>query len=84
MYHDKKNSQLKKFLPLYSVLLIYSEVKTSQILHGGATPTAPSKNWIKSTYSFDQKHISYVTVWEEIISAIALSYPRLGLGLGLR
>ena len=83
MWHYKKNSQLKKFLPLYTVLLIYSEAKASQILHGGAAPAAPSKNWIKSIYSFDQKNISYVTVWEEIFGAIALSYP-LGLGLGLR
>ena len=46
MWHDKKNSQLKNFLLLYTVLLIYSKVKASQILHGGTTPVAPSKNWI--------------------------------------
>ena len=48
MWHDKKNSQLKNFLPLYSVLLIYSKVKASQILHGGTTPVAPSKNRIEA------------------------------------
>ena len=48
MWHDKKNSQLKNFLPLYTVLLIYSKVKASQILHGETTPFAPSKNWIKA------------------------------------
>ena len=48
MWHDKKNSQLKNFLPLYSVLLIYSKVKASQILHGGTTPVAPSKNQIEA------------------------------------
>ena len=47
VWHDKKNTQLK-FLPLYSVLLIYSKVKASQILHGGTTPVVPSKNWIKA------------------------------------
>ena len=39
---------MKNFLPLYSVLLIYSNVKASQILHGGTTPVAPSKNRIKA------------------------------------
>ena len=29
LWHDMKNSQLKKFLPLYTVLLIYSKVKVS-------------------------------------------------------
>ena len=58
MWHDKKNSQLKNFLPFYTVLLIYSKVKASQILHGGTTPVAPSKNWIKAIYSSDQKNIS--------------------------
>ena len=58
MLHDKKNSQLKNFLPLYTVLLSYSKVKASQILHGGTTPVAPSKNWIKAIYSSDQKNIS--------------------------
>ena len=48
MWHDKKNTQLNFFLPFYSVLLIYSKVKASQILHGGTTPVAPSKNWIKA------------------------------------
>ena len=48
MCHDKKNSQLKNFLPLYSVLLIYSKFKASQILHGGTTPVAPSKNRIEA------------------------------------
>ena len=48
MWHDKKNTQLKYFLPLYSVLLIYSKVKASQILHGGTTPVAPSKNRIEA------------------------------------
>ena len=47
-WNDKKNTQLKTFLPLYSVLLIYSKVKASQTLHGGTTPVAPSKNWIKA------------------------------------
>ena len=47
-WHDKKNSRLKNFLPLYSVLLIYSKVKASQILHGGTTPVATSKNRIKA------------------------------------
>ena len=57
MWQDK-NSQLKNFLPLYTVLLIYNKVKASQILYGGATPVAPRKNWIKATYSSDQKNIS--------------------------
>ena len=35
-------------MPFSSVLLIYSKVKASQILHGGTTPVAPSKNWIKA------------------------------------
>ena len=48
MWHDKKNTQLKNFLPLYTVLLIYSKGKASQILHGETTPVAPSKNWIKA------------------------------------
>ena len=48
--NDKKNTQLKNFLPLYSVLLIYSKVKASQIIHGGTTPFAPSKNWIKAIF----------------------------------
>ena len=48
MCHDKKNSQLKNFLPVYSVLLIYSKFKASQILHGGTTPVAPSKNRIEA------------------------------------
>ena len=48
MWHDKKNTQSKNFLPLYTVLLIYSKVKASQILHGETTPFAPSKNWIKA------------------------------------
>ena len=48
MWHDKKNTQLKKFLSFYSVLLIYSKVKASQILHGGTTPVAPNKKWIKA------------------------------------
>ena len=47
MWHDKKNTQLKNFLPLYSVLLIYSKVKASQILHGGTTLVSPSKNCLK-------------------------------------
>ena len=38
---------MKNFLPLYSVLLIYSNVKASQMLHGGTTPVAPSKNRIE-------------------------------------
>ena len=59
MWHDKKNLQLKSFLPLYTVLLNYSKVKASQILHGGTPPFAPSKNWIKTIYSPDQKNISY-------------------------
>ena len=48
MWHDKKNTQLKNILPLYAVLLIYSKVKASQILHDETTPVAPSKNWIKA------------------------------------
>ena len=48
MWHDKKNSHLKNFLHLYSVLLIYSKFKASQILHGGTTPVAPSKNRIEA------------------------------------
>ena len=48
MWHDKKNTQLKNFLPLYSALLIYSKVRASQILHGETNPVAPSKNWIKA------------------------------------
>ena len=48
LWHDKKNTQLKNFLPLYTVLLIYSKVKASQILHGKTTQVAPSKNWIKA------------------------------------
>ena len=50
LWHDK-NTQLKNFLPLYSVLsnyFIYSRVNASYILHGGTTPVAPSKNWIKA------------------------------------
>ena len=35
-------------MPLYSVLLIYSKAKASQILPGGITPVVPSKNWIKA------------------------------------
>ena len=35
-------------MPLYSVLLIYSKVKASQILHGGTTPVASNKNLIKA------------------------------------
>ena len=49
MWHDK-NRLLKYFLPLYSVLsnsFIYSRDSTSEIPHGGTTPVAPSKNWIK-------------------------------------
>ena len=57
MLHDK-NSQLKNFLPLYTVLLIYSKVKAPEILHGGTTQVAPSKKWIKAIYSSDQKNIS--------------------------
>ena len=57
MLHDK-NSQLKNVLRLYTVLLIYSEVKASEILHGGTTLVAPSKKWIKAIYSSDQKSIS--------------------------
>ena len=48
MWHDKKNTQLKNFLPPHTVLLIYSKVKASHILHGETTPPAPSKNWIKA------------------------------------
>ena len=56
----RKNSQLENFLLLYTVLLIYSKVKASQILHCGTTPVVPSKkNWIKAIYSADQKNISY-------------------------
>ena len=50
MWHNK-NTQLKDFLPLYSVLLIYliyNKVKASEILHVRTTPVAPSKNWIKA------------------------------------
>ena len=47
MWHDEKSTQLKNFLPLHSVLLIYSKVEASEILHGGTIPVAPSKNWIK-------------------------------------
>ena len=46
-----ENTLLKNFLPLYSVLsnyFIYSRVNASYILHGGTTPVAPSKNWIKA------------------------------------
>ena len=55
MWHDKKNLQLKTFLPLYTVLLNYSKVKASQILHGGTPPFASSNNEIKVIYSPDQK-----------------------------
>ena len=48
MSHDKKNTQLKNFLPLYTVLLICSKVKASQILNGETTPVTPSKNRIKA------------------------------------
>ena len=48
MPHDKKSTQLKNFLPLYTVLLIYSKVKASQILNGETTPVTPSKNRIKA------------------------------------
>ena len=48
MWHDKKNTRLKTFLPLTSVLLIYNRVQASQIFHGGTTAVAPSKNWIKA------------------------------------
>ena len=48
MWHDNKNTQLKNFLPLYTLLLIYSKVKASQILHGETTQVGPSKNWIKA------------------------------------
>ena len=58
MWQDKKNWQSKNVLPLYTVLLSYSKVKASQILHGGTTPVAPSKNWIKAIYSSDQKNTS--------------------------
>ena len=47
MWHDKKNTQLKHFLQLHSVWLICSKVTAPQILHGGITPFAHSKNWIK-------------------------------------
>ena len=58
MWRDKKNSQLKNFLPLCTVLLSYSKVKASQILHDGTTPVAPSKNFIKAICSSDQKNAS--------------------------
>ena len=58
MWHVKKDSQLINFLPIYTVLLIYSKVKASQILHGRTTLVAPGKNWIKAIYSSDQKSIS--------------------------
>ena len=48
MWHDKKNTQLKHFLQLHSVWLICSKVTAPQILHGGITPVAHSKNWIKT------------------------------------
>ena len=57
----RMNSHLKNFLLLYTVLLIYSKVKASQILHGGKTPVASSKNWIKAIYSSDRKNISYLS-----------------------
>ena len=43
-----RRTQLKHFLPLYTVLLIYSKVKASQILPGEKTPVVPNKNWIKA------------------------------------
>ena len=45
-----KNTQLKYFLSLHTVLLnhfIYNEVKASQVLHGGTMRVALSKNWVK-------------------------------------
>ena len=48
MWTDKKNTQLKYSLLLYSVLLIHIKVTTSQIIHGGTTPVASRKNWIKA------------------------------------
>ena len=59
MWHDKKNSELKNFLPLYTVLLIYSKVNASQIFPGGINPVAPIKNGIQAIYSSDEKNISY-------------------------
>ena len=44
-------TQLKKILPVYSVLqncFIYSRVKASQILHGATTPVASMKNRIEA------------------------------------
>ena len=61
MRHDKKNSQLKNFLLLNTVSLIYSKVKASQILHGGTTPVTPSKKLDQSDfYSSDQKNTSFL------------------------
>ena len=48
MWTDKKNTQLKYSLLLYSVLLIHIKVTTSQIIHGGTTPVASRKIWIKA------------------------------------
>ena len=47
MWHDTENTQLK-ISCRSTVLLIYSKVKTSQILHDGTTPVVPNKNWIKA------------------------------------
>ena len=44
-------TQLKKILPVYSVLqncFIYSRVKASEILHGATTPVASMKNRIEA------------------------------------
>ena len=44
-------TQLKKILPVYSVLqncFIYSRVKASEILHGTTTPVASMKNRIEA------------------------------------
>ena len=88
MWHDKKNSQLKNFLPLYTVLLIYSKVKASQTPHGGTNPVVPSKNWIQAIYSSDQKNIScfhiysvvknryYLTVSQYIFLRLLNKYSR--------
>ena len=49
MWHDK-NTQLKNFLWLHTVILdyfIYNRVKASQILYGGTIAVTPSQNWVE-------------------------------------
>ena len=74
MWHDKKNTQLKNFLPLYTVLLIYSKVKASQILHGETTPVALSKNWIKAISQKNISCLSYLIGSKKITRKIMLTW----------